>query len=191
MGATRANDFPRRADDSGRAACDHARSRADPDDAERDTGIYGSEGWGFESLRARQVTGPSGTGRALLANGFANSGHQLAPTARAKMAAASASCSLIRWAWTRSVIDGSACPGRRDDVHGHARAQQGRRVDVPQIVQPRDRYRPACFQLGPLRVVSADQHEYEPRHSVGIDGLTQGCGEYVAVGLAAPLRFGG
>jgi hypothetical protein len=35
-------------------------------------------------------------------------------------------------------------PGR-DHVHGHARAQ-GRRVDVPQIVQPRDRDWPAAFR---------------------------------------------
>jgi len=52
-GAIGANDFPRQSDGSGRAAGDHASSRTDPDDTERLTGIYGSEGWGFESLRAR------------------------------------------------------------------------------------------------------------------------------------------
>ena len=54
-GAIGANDFPRQSDGSGRAAGDHASSRTDPDDTERLTGIYGSEGWGFESLRARPV----------------------------------------------------------------------------------------------------------------------------------------
>jgi hypothetical protein len=44
MGAIRANDFPRQADESGRAGDDHASMRTDPDDAERDTGIYGSGG---------------------------------------------------------------------------------------------------------------------------------------------------
>jgi hypothetical protein len=53
MGAIRANNFPRHADECGQAAGNHARSQTDPDNAERDTGNYGSEGWGFESLRAR------------------------------------------------------------------------------------------------------------------------------------------
>jgi hypothetical protein len=52
VGAIRANDFPRQANESGRAGGDHASLRTDPDDAERDTGIYRSKGWGFESLRA-------------------------------------------------------------------------------------------------------------------------------------------
>ncbi len=43
VGATRANDFPRQADECGQAAGDHARWRTDPDDAERDTGNYGSD----------------------------------------------------------------------------------------------------------------------------------------------------
>ena len=38
--ATRADDFPRQADEYGQAADDHARSRTHPDDAERRTGIY-------------------------------------------------------------------------------------------------------------------------------------------------------
>jgi hypothetical protein len=42
----------------GQARGDHASSRTDPDHAERLTGIYGSEGWGFESLRARLVKSP-------------------------------------------------------------------------------------------------------------------------------------
>ena len=42
MGATRANDFTRQAHESGQAGDDHASLRTDPDDAERDTGIYGS-----------------------------------------------------------------------------------------------------------------------------------------------------
>jgi len=57
VGANRMNDFPRYAYRSGQADGDHARSWTDPDDAERLTGIYGSEGWRFESLRARQATG--------------------------------------------------------------------------------------------------------------------------------------
>jgi hypothetical protein len=64
VGATRANDFLRQANGSGRAHGDRPSPRTDPDDAERLTCIYGSEGWGFESLRARtseraQVSGPS------------------------------------------------------------------------------------------------------------------------------------
>jgi hypothetical protein len=35
MGAIRANDFPRQADESGRAGDDHASMQTDPDDAER------------------------------------------------------------------------------------------------------------------------------------------------------------
>jgi hypothetical protein len=55
MGATGANDFPRQADERGQAAGNHPSPRTDPDDAEQLTGIYGSEGWGFESLRARHL----------------------------------------------------------------------------------------------------------------------------------------
>jgi hypothetical protein len=44
VGAIRANDFPRPANESGRAGGDHASLRTDPDDTERDTGIYESEG---------------------------------------------------------------------------------------------------------------------------------------------------
>jgi hypothetical protein len=43
LGAIGANDFLRPANESGRADCDHARSWTDPDDAERLTGIYGSD----------------------------------------------------------------------------------------------------------------------------------------------------
>jgi hypothetical protein len=45
--------LPSRADGYGQAIGDHASLRTDPDNPERLTGIYGSEGWGFESLRAR------------------------------------------------------------------------------------------------------------------------------------------
>ena len=38
VGATRANDFPRQADDYGQAADNLASSRTDPNDDERDTG---------------------------------------------------------------------------------------------------------------------------------------------------------
>jgi hypothetical protein len=44
VGANRMNDFPRHAYRSGQADGDYARSRIDPDDAERLTGIYGSKG---------------------------------------------------------------------------------------------------------------------------------------------------
>jgi hypothetical protein len=52
-GATRANDFLGQANGSGQAHSDRPSPRTNPDDAERLTCIYGSEGWGFESLRAR------------------------------------------------------------------------------------------------------------------------------------------
>jgi hypothetical protein len=42
LGANRTNDFPRQTDEHGQAADDHASSRTDPNDAERDTGNYGS-----------------------------------------------------------------------------------------------------------------------------------------------------
>ncbi len=63
LGAIRWYDFPRQANGSGQADGDHASSRTDPDGAERLTGIYGPEGWGFESLRARtseRASEPSG-----------------------------------------------------------------------------------------------------------------------------------
>jgi hypothetical protein len=41
VGATRVNDFSRPADGYGQLGGDHARSRTDPDDAERDAGNYG------------------------------------------------------------------------------------------------------------------------------------------------------
>jgi hypothetical protein len=44
MGATRANDFPRQANEYEQAGGDHASSRTHPDDAERHAGIYGSDG---------------------------------------------------------------------------------------------------------------------------------------------------
>jgi hypothetical protein len=60
MGATEANGFPRQANNHEQAGGDDARSRTDPDDAERLTDIYGSEGWGFESLRARSIPADQG-----------------------------------------------------------------------------------------------------------------------------------
>jgi hypothetical protein len=48
VGATRANDFPRRANEHGQAADQHPRSRTGLDDAEHEAGNYGSEGWRFE-----------------------------------------------------------------------------------------------------------------------------------------------
>jgi len=43
VGATWANDFPRQTNEDGQAGGDHASSRTGPDDAERLTGIYGSD----------------------------------------------------------------------------------------------------------------------------------------------------
>jgi hypothetical protein len=43
VGATRANEFPRKADGPGQTRGDHASSRTDPENAERLTGIYGSD----------------------------------------------------------------------------------------------------------------------------------------------------
>ncbi|SRR6266536_880718 len=56
LGATRANDFPRQANGCGQAGADHASSRTGPDDAERLTGIYGSEDWEFGSFLYRSKT---------------------------------------------------------------------------------------------------------------------------------------
>jgi hypothetical protein len=52
LGAIGANDFLRPANEYGQADCDHARSWTDPDDAERLTGTYGSEGRGGAGARA-------------------------------------------------------------------------------------------------------------------------------------------
>ena len=41
------------ANEYGHTDGDHASSRTDPDNGERLTGIYGSEDWGFQFLRAR------------------------------------------------------------------------------------------------------------------------------------------
>jgi hypothetical protein len=56
-GATRTNNFPRRVDGYGQTVGDHARPRTDPDDAERLTDIYGSDG-----CDARQVPNLASTG---------------------------------------------------------------------------------------------------------------------------------
>ncbi len=63
MGATWANDFPRQANGFGQASGDHASSRTDPDDAERLTGIYGSEGWGFRVSLSESLGEVSGQDR--------------------------------------------------------------------------------------------------------------------------------
>ena len=56
-------------------------------------------------------------------------------TAWAKMSAAAASAERITWAYTRSVIAGSAWPSRGgDDIDGDAREQQRRGVDMPKVV---------------------------------------------------------
>ena len=54
LGAIRANDFLRQANEYGHAGGDDASSRTDPDSAERLTGIYGSAGWGSVLLTAPQ-----------------------------------------------------------------------------------------------------------------------------------------
>jgi hypothetical protein len=48
--------LPSLPDHSDQADGDHIGSQTDLDEAQHNTGAYGSEGWGFESLRARQVT---------------------------------------------------------------------------------------------------------------------------------------
>ena len=84
-----------------------------------------------------QVSGPFRSWEGLLANAGANSGYPAAFMIRAKMSAASASWLLITWAYTRRVIDGVgvAEPGG-DDMHLGTGQQQGRRVDMTQIMQP-------------------------------------------------------
>jgi hypothetical protein len=52
-GAIGANDFLRQANGSGQADGDHASLRTDLDDAERQTGIYGSVVEAVESSRRR------------------------------------------------------------------------------------------------------------------------------------------
>jgi hypothetical protein len=47
------NGLPVQANGYGQPASDHASSRTEPNNAEHLTGIYGSEGRGFESPRAR------------------------------------------------------------------------------------------------------------------------------------------
>ena len=106
------NGLPGQANGYGQPGNDHASSRTEPGNAERLTGIYGSEGWRFESLRARQVSSPFRSWKGLLANAGANSGYPAAFMIRAKMSAASASWLLIMWAYTRRVIDGPAWPSR-------------------------------------------------------------------------------
>ena len=105
------NDLPGQANGYGQPGNDHASSRTEPGNAERLTGIYGSEGWRFESLRARQVSSPFRSWKGLLANAGANSGYPAAFMIRAKM------------------------PGG-DDMHLGTGQQQGRRVDMTQIMQP-------------------------------------------------------
>jgi hypothetical protein len=56
VGATRANDFPRQANECGQASGDHASSRTHPDDAERHAGIYGSESWSSSPSEPSQLS---------------------------------------------------------------------------------------------------------------------------------------
>jgi hypothetical protein len=56
-------------------------------------------------------------------------------TAWAKMSAAAASALRLTCAYTRGVMVGSAWPrAGRDDMHWDAKEQQGRGVEMPQIV---------------------------------------------------------
>ena len=68
-----------------------------------------------------------------------------------------------------------------DHMHRHASQQQGRGVDVPQIMQPGMRQR-----LALLVIVGVDERGHERRHRIGVDRLAPGGGEHVVVG-AAPL----
>ena len=56
VGATRANDLSRQADDNEHAADNLASSRTDPNDAERDTGNYGSMVVPFACLRVSKCS---------------------------------------------------------------------------------------------------------------------------------------
>jgi hypothetical protein len=83
VGATRADDFLRQANEYGQTDGDHASSRTDPDDAERLTGIYRSDAhteqpWTGVAVagpcmghKPRNLAAPSGHSRPL------NSGSQL------------------------------------------------------------------------------------------------------------------
>ena len=91
LGAIQANDFPREANGYRQAGGDHASLRTDPDDAERLTGIYGSEGWGFESLRARPGQRPFAClAAALLLTDLLTPAPSSGGIERAKMSAAAA-----------------------------------------------------------------------------------------------------
>jgi len=73
LGATRTNDFRCQADGFGQPIDDQPSSRTDPDDGDRLTGIYGSEGWGSSPSERARSTALRPLGSGLLANGFANS----------------------------------------------------------------------------------------------------------------------
>ena len=61
--------------------------------------LYGSEGWGFESLRARPAHKPFPlTGEAFLLTDLLTAAPPPTGIERAKMSAASATCSRITWA---------------------------------------------------------------------------------------------
>jgi hypothetical protein len=60
-GATRANDLLRQADGSGQAHGDRPSPRTNPDDAERLTCIYVSEGWGSSPSGLNPEAGHLGT----------------------------------------------------------------------------------------------------------------------------------
>ena len=105
------NGLPGQANGYGQPGNDHASSRTEPDNAERLTGIYGSEGWGSSPSERARSAAPSDLGRGLLANAGANSGYPAAFMIRAKM------------------------PGG-DDMRLGTGQQQGRRVDMTQIMQP-------------------------------------------------------
>jgi hypothetical protein len=69
VGATRANDFPRQANQSGQSVGDHASSRTDPNDVERQTGIYELDGQA--GTTASRKAPLQATGQVFVAGGLA------------------------------------------------------------------------------------------------------------------------
>ena len=64
-------------------------------------------------------------------------GRHAAFTAWAKMSAAAASALRITWAYTRGVITGVCmAEASRDDMDWHTGKQQGRGVEMVEVVQP-------------------------------------------------------
>jgi len=99
LGATRANDFPRQADECGQAAGDHARSWTDLDGAERGTGNYGSVS-----------VVPGGSGWTAARIGVGDSGWLATDPAAVACLAADLSPDRRPPAWPTALTWSEACP---------------------------------------------------------------------------------